>query len=41
MGLSYATIHTHIRHICEKLHVRSRKEAVAGHPALQSANNRR
>ena len=31
MGLSYATIHTHIRHIYEKLHVRSRTEAVARH----------
>src|ERR1041385_2645586 len=29
LGLSYATVHTHIRHIYEKLHVRSRTEAVA------------
>src|ERR1051326_3281007 len=31
LGLSYATVHTHIRHIYEKLHVRSRTEAVAHH----------
>ncbi len=30
-GLSYATVHTHIRHIYEKLQVRSRGQAVAKH----------
>jgi DNA-binding NarL/FixJ family response regulator len=30
-GLTYATVHTHIRHIYEKLHVRSRAQAVARH----------
>jgi DNA-binding NarL/FixJ family response regulator len=30
-GLTYATVHTHIRHIYEKLHVRSRAQAVAKH----------
>ena len=31
MKASYATVHTHIRRICEKLHVRSRAAAVAKH----------
>jgi DNA-binding NarL/FixJ family response regulator len=31
LQLSYATVHTHIRHIYEKLHVRSRTEAVTKH----------
>jgi DNA-binding NarL/FixJ family response regulator len=30
-ALTYATVHTHIRHIYEKLHVRSRAQAVAKH----------
>lgn len=47
MCLSYATVHTHIRHIYEKLHVRSRTEAVARHlghgrsPLRSAAGNRR
>jgi len=39
MKVSYATVHTHIRHIYEKLHVRSRTEAVAKH--LNQARSRR
>jgi DNA-binding NarL/FixJ family response regulator len=34
MKISYATVHTHIRHVYEKLHVRSRTEAVAKHLGL-------
>lgn len=33
LGISYPTVHTHIRHVYEKLHVRSRTEAVAKHLA--------
>jgi DNA-binding NarL/FixJ family response regulator len=33
--ITYATVHTHIRHIYEKLHVRSRTEAVAKHLGQQ------
>src|ERR1051325_1350897 len=46
LGLTYATVHTHIRHIYEKLHVRSRTEAVARHlgqgrsPAQSAASRR-
>ena len=39
MKISYATVHTHIRHVYEKLHVRSRTEAVAKH--LASPRSRR
>jgi DNA-binding NarL/FixJ family response regulator len=44
LKLTYATVHTHIRHIYEKLHVRSRTEAVARHlnqgrPAPAAAAN--
>lgn len=31
LNVTYATIHTHIRHIYEKLHVRSRTEAITVH----------
>jgi len=31
LGVTYATVHTHIRHVYEKLQVRSRTEAVAKH----------
>jgi DNA-binding NarL/FixJ family response regulator len=31
LKISYATVHTHIRHIYEKLHVRSRTQAVTKH----------
>ncbi len=31
LGVTYATVHTHIRHIYEKLHVRSRYEATSVH----------
>jgi len=31
LGIAYDTVHTHIRRIYEKLHVRSRTEAVAKH----------
>ncbi|MBC8097074.1 MAG: response regulator transcription factor [Akkermansiaceae bacterium] len=31
LKISYATVHTHVQHIYEKLHVRSRTEAVTRH----------
>jgi DNA-binding NarL/FixJ family response regulator len=39
LKISYATVHTHIRHIYGKLHVRSRTEAVTLH--LQHINDAR
>jgi DNA-binding NarL/FixJ family response regulator len=39
LSLSYATIHTHLRHIYDKLHVRSRTEAVTKH--LQQMGSRK
>jgi DNA-binding NarL/FixJ family response regulator len=38
MHITYATVHTHIRHIYEKLHVRSRTEAVAKHLSQPRSN---
>ena len=40
MKVTYATVHTHIRHIYEKLHVRSRTEAVAKHLSKTRPMNR-
>jgi DNA-binding NarL/FixJ family response regulator len=39
MKVTYATVHTHIRHIYEKLHVRSRTEAVAKHLGQKSTRH--
>jgi DNA-binding NarL/FixJ family response regulator len=39
MKVTYATVHTHIRHIYEKLHVRSRTEAVAKHLGQNRSRN--
>jgi DNA-binding NarL/FixJ family response regulator len=41
MKISYATVHTHIRHVYEKLHVRSRTEAVAKHLGQGRSNSGR
>jgi DNA-binding NarL/FixJ family response regulator len=38
LKITYATVHTHIRHIYEKLHVRTRTEAVTKH--LQQLGSR-
>jgi DNA-binding NarL/FixJ family response regulator len=35
LKITYATVHTHVRHIYEKLHVRSRTEAVTIHLSQQ------
>jgi len=37
LTIAYTTVHTHIRHIYEKLHVRTRTQAVAKH--FQQASN--
>ncbi|HEV2329180.1 MAG TPA: response regulator transcription factor [Verrucomicrobiae bacterium] len=37
LKISYATVHTHVRHIYEKLHVRSRTEAVTIHLSRRRA----
>lgn len=36
LGIGYDTVHTHIRRVYEKLHVRSRAQAVAKHLGQQS-----
>ena len=42
LGISYDTVHNHIRHIYEKLHVRSRTQAVTKYlDSLQSASARK
>ena len=37
LGISYDTVHWHIRNIYQKLHVRSRAQAVAKHPRVGPA----